>query len=99
MIDLDDEQGRISRGDNKFYFVMRQTGTIYLEALRAYLQGVAEWDNHILECMNFFDHALRQKPSEELISIKRNFYAKNAPQTLLDNSVCAAKGIYASIRL
>lgn len=101
-IDLDEEKGRVPRpgseGDKQF-IILKQTSTIYLSSLVAYLRGTASWDTHVLECMNFFDHALRQKPSQYMTAIRRNFYHPNAPRRDLDGVVYAAKGIYAAFRL
>lgn len=52
-VDLDIEQNRKnSRGDNKFFFVMKSTGKVRLSVLDAYLKGKCGWDNSILECMS-----------------------------------------------
>ncbi|OAA54541.1 eukaryotic translation initiation factor [Niveomyces insectorum RCEF 264] len=101
-IDLDAENGKTPREGmprNEFTMQIKQTSTIYLEALVAYLRGTNAWDTHILECMNFFDHALRQKPSLYMTAIRRNFYHPDAPKRDLDKTVYAAKGIYAAFRL
>lgn len=104
-VDMDQERGRAprpGRGPDVVYLVIKKTNVIRLDALRAYLTGQMGWDEHVLECMNFLDHVLRQWPSENLLAIKRNFYAKaNAPRDLLDKTnrhIEAVKGIYASIR-
>ncbi|CAK7272864.1 Protein argonaute [Sporothrix epigloea] len=100
-IDLDVEQGKPSRPGhpNQFVMLIRQTSSIYLDSLLSYLRGKSGWDTHILECMNFFDHALRQKPSQSMTAIRRNFYHPQAPKRDLDGTICAAKGIYAAFRL
>lgn len=104
-VNMDEERGRAPRpgkAPDVVYLMMKKTNVIRMDALRAYLAGQMGWDEHVLECMNFLDHVLRQNPSEELLSIKRNFYAKtNAPRELLDRTnrhIEAVKGIYASIR-
>lgn len=104
-VNMDQERGRVPRADkgpDMVMFIIRKTTTIRLDALRAYLQGKMGWDDHVLECMNFFDHLIRKGPSETLLSIKRNFYDKtNAKRQLLDDThrhLEAVKGIYASIR-
>lgn len=104
-VNMDQERGRQPRADKGpdiVMFIIRKTTVIRLDALRAYLEGNMSWDDHILECMNFFDHIIRKLPSENMISIKRNFYDKNAPKRqLLDETyrhIEAIKGIYASIR-
>lgn len=104
-VNMDQERGRAPRPDrapDMVYLVIKKTNVIRLDALRAYLSGQMGWDEHVLECMNFLDHVLRQWPSEHLLAIKRNFYAKvNAPRELLDRTnrhIEAVKGIYAAIR-
>ncbi|KAL1899214.1 Protein argonaute [Sporothrix stenoceras] len=100
-IDLDAEQGKQGRPGhpNQFIMVIRQTSAIYLDSLMSYLRGKSGWDTHILECMNFFDHALRQKPSQSMTAIRRNFYHPKAPKRDLDGTIYASKGIYAAFRL
>lgn len=104
-VNMDQERGRApipGQAPDLVYLIIRKTNVIRLDALRAYLSGQMGWDEHVLECMNFLDHVLRQWPSENLLAIKRNFYAKaNAPRDLLDKTnrhIEAVKGIYASIR-
>lgn len=101
-LNLDTEYGRPARPNspNVFTFVMRQTTKIRLGALKAYMEGKSSWSNHVLECLNFFDHAMRQFPSENLLAIKRNFYDQSRGKLeMLDLVVGAAKGIYSSFRL
>lgn len=101
-LDLDAEYGRGGREDKKnlFMFTMKQVGKIRMEALQHYLLGKMEWDNSVLECMNFLDHVMRQGPSENMLAIKRNFYSKTAnPTPMGDNIVEMLKGTFASIRM
>lgn len=104
-VDMDEERGRAPRPGKEpdvMYVVIKKTNVIRMDALRAYLSGQMGWDVHVLECMHFLDNVLRQWPSEQLLAIKRNFYAKaNAPRELLDRThrhIEAVKGIYASFR-
>lgn len=104
-VNMDEERGRAphpTKGPDIVFVTIKKTNVIRLDALRAYLSGQMGWDEHVLECMNFLDHVIRQWPSENLLAIKRNFYAKtNAPRELLDRTnrhIEAVKGIYASIR-
>ncbi|KAF9873507.1 eukaryotic translation initiation factor 2c [Colletotrichum karsti] len=88
------------RRDNSFFFVMRQTKEVHLAALEAYLAGKMDWDNSVLEAMNFLDHLVRQGPSERLLSIKRNFYNERAKKSFdLGGCIELVKGVYASIRM
>ncbi|KAI1101620.1 Piwi-domain-containing protein [Jackrogersella minutella] len=82
-----------------YYLSIRQTTTVRLSYLKAYLQGKISWDNHVLECMNFFDHCLRQYPSEQWLTIKRNFYHPAFPITPLAGDIIANQGIYCAPRL
>ncbi|KAK1541438.1 piwi domain-containing protein [Colletotrichum paranaense] len=86
--------------DNSFFFVMKETKKINLAALEAYLTGKMDWDSTVLECMNFLDHLVRQFPSENLLSIKRNFYNERNPQTMdLGPCLQVVKGVYSSVRM
>ncbi|RYP13690.1 hypothetical protein DL765_006772 [Monosporascus sp. GIB2] len=100
-VDLDAEAGRqpSDRRTSVHYCVIKYTKIVRLDYLRAYLQGKASWDSHLLECMNFFDHVMRQNPSEQLISIKRNFYSPQAIRRPLENYLEVIKGTYAAFRL
>nr|ALJ83738.1 quelling-defective 2 [Colletotrichum lindemuthianum] len=103
-IDLDEGRPPPKSGkktqDNKFFFVMRQTKQVNLSALEAYLQGRMDWDNSVLEAMNFLDHVVRQGPTERLLSIKRNFYNERAKKSFdLGGCIELVKGVYASIRM
>jgi len=97
-VDLDEGSSR-NRQDNIHMFQMRTTTKIDLWQIKAYLSGTSAWDNSILEGMNFLDHVLRQHPSQNLVSIKRNFYHPNEPKRPLDTVVEVAIGAYASIRM
>ncbi|KAJ0318728.1 hypothetical protein Brms1b_004217 [Colletotrichum noveboracense] len=105
-IDLDEgfpppKSGKPRRkDDNKFFFVIRQTKQIHLSALEAYLNNRMDWDNSVLEAMNFLDHLVRQYPTENLLSIKRNFYNEHRKKAFdLGNCIELVKGVYASVRM
>ena len=49
--------------------------------------------------LDFLDHVMRQNPSENLISIKRNFYSPDAPRIPLENYLEVIKGTYAAFRI
>ncbi|KAK3347363.1 Piwi domain-containing protein [Neurospora tetraspora] len=101
MVDLDEERGRKPGGERKnvFHITIRPTGKVRLQSLRAYLEKRAPWDNHVLECMSFLDHLLRQGPSERMKTIKRSFFHASMPNRELDMLLMAYKGVYASFRL
>ncbi|KAF2963456.1 hypothetical protein GQX73_g10126 [Xylaria multiplex] len=82
-----------------FYVKVKQSAKINLAYLHRYIQGAIGWDNHVLECMNFVDHCLRQGPSERMVAIRRNFYPKNSKSAALGPVVEAYKGFYSAIRL
>lgn len=59
-INIDEHKGRESNEKNTFHVILRNTGTIRLHSLRAYLDGQMDWDNSILECMSKSpDHVTR----------------------------------------
>ncbi|KAK1779618.1 LOW QUALITY PROTEIN: Piwi domain-containing protein [Copromyces sp. CBS 386.78] len=103
MVDLDEENGRKPKPGaekkNVFYLTIRPTGKVRLMSLKAYLEKKAPWDNHVLECMSFLDHLLRQGPSERMTTIKRSFFHPSMPSYDLDLVLSAYKGVYASFRL
>ncbi|ORY58755.1 Piwi domain-containing protein [Pseudomassariella vexata] len=99
-VDLDKLAGKTRVGrDGVYYCHIRTSATIKMQYLRAYLNGQADWDKHVLECMNFLDHLMRQRPSERMISIKRNFYAEDSPRLTLDMYTHVRKGTYSAFRL
>lgn len=100
-VDLDaDRPNRRRVGTSGVFFLkVKQSTTIKLEYLHQYLQGNIGWDNHVLECMNFFDHCIRQGSSEKMTSIRRNIYPKNPQVMELDRVVEVHKGYYSAARL
>ncbi|KAK3386269.1 Piwi domain-containing protein [Sordaria brevicollis] len=103
MVDLDEERGGNRRPGaekkNVFFITIRPTGKVRLQALKAYLEKKAPWDNSVLECMSFLDHLLRQGASERMTTIKRSFFHPSMPNRDLDMVLTAYKGVYASFRL
>ncbi|KAJ2982189.1 hypothetical protein NUW58_g6496 [Xylaria curta] len=100
-VDLDADKPNSRRvGSSGVYYVqVRQSAIIKLQYLQGYLQGNIGWDSHVLECMNFFDHCIRQGPSEKMIPIRRNFYPKTAKSQELSNIIEVYKGLYVAARL
>lgn len=103
-IDMDWENNKMSRPgtDNTFYLYIRRSTKIRLASLKAYLEGQMAWDQSVLACVDFFDHLIRQYPSENMLAIKRNFYNTEQPEYKPLNrrgTVNAVKGIYAAIRM
>ena len=46
-----------------------------------------------------FDHLIRQKPSEQLIPIRRNFYPPTGPSERLDEIVEVSIGAYIAMKI
>lgn len=103
-VDMDAERNRMTRPgqDNWHTLYIKRSTKIRLASLKAYLEGQADWDQTVLECINFFDHLVRQFPSENLLAIKRNFYDYETKEWMVLNRrgfVHAVKGIYAAIKM
>ncbi|KAL2268366.1 hypothetical protein VTJ83DRAFT_3212 [Remersonia thermophila] len=98
-VDLGADEGRPGRKNNVFVLQIQQTCKVRMESLKAYLEKRAPWDNSVLECMSFLDHALRQGPSERMELIKRTFINENSATKILNPCTEAIKGIYSAIRL
>ncbi|KAI0377243.1 Piwi-domain-containing protein [Hypomontagnella monticulosa] len=107
-VDLDHLKGKAPHEDiakkvaqkNSIYrMTIRQTTTIRLAYLKGYLQGRTAWDTHVLECMNFFDHCLRQFPTEKWVMIKRNFYDPLGQAGKLGEDLITNQGVYIAPRL
>ncbi|KAL2023731.1 hypothetical protein VTK56DRAFT_1445 [Thermocarpiscus australiensis] len=97
-VDLGASEGR-RPGKDVYTFEMKQTGTIRMEALKAYLEGKMDWDNSVLEAISFLDHVLRQGPSTRMQLLKRTFFNEKSETQALNAYSEAIKGIYAAIRL
>ncbi|TKX24540.1 Piwi domain-containing protein [Elsinoe australis] len=101
-VDLDQEQGREpGRKPNVHRVVIKATAMVRFDNLRAFLDGKADFSTSCLEAINFLDHLLREGPSQNLTSIKRQFYHNNggAPRIGLGGGVEAMKGVYQSMRI
>lgn len=55
-VDLDAEAGKTGAPGRQslYYCVIRQTKTLHMEYLGAYLQRKVSWDSTVLECMSTF---------------------------------------------
>ncbi|KAH8159880.1 hypothetical protein CIB48_g8371 [Xylaria polymorpha] len=100
-IDLDADKPNKKKVGNSgvYYLTARQSTAIKLVYLKQYIEGKIGWDNHVLECMNFIDHCMRQGPSEKMIPIRRNFYPKVSRTMELSRVVEVHKGFYSAARL
>lgn len=104
VVDLDAEKGQAPREKfpNTHRVVIKFAKKIRLEIVRAYLNGQTDFDNGILEGINFLDHLLRESPSKTLINLRRSYFARHPiteERTLLGGGIEAMKGVYQSIRL
>lgn len=52
----------------------------------------------LMLCLDFLDHLLRESPSKQFTSIKRNFFSRGQQRTSLGGGIEAFKGVYQSIR-
>ncbi|KAI1131443.1 Piwi domain-containing protein [Nemania abortiva] len=98
-LDADKPNNRRVGGTGVYFLKVKQSTVVKLEYLHQYVQGKIGWDNHVLEGMNFFDHCMRQGPSERMIPIKRNFYPRDSQSMELSRVVEVHKGYYAAARL
>ncbi|PSS06975.1 hypothetical protein M430DRAFT_271769 [Amorphotheca resinae ATCC 22711] len=100
-VDLDAEQGRRPRptGPDVVLCIIRPTKTLRMACIGAYLSKQMAFDNTILECINFLDHAMRMMPSETYTSLKRSFFSRGPGRHPLDKCIEAMRGVYSSIRL
>ncbi|KAM5355683.1 hypothetical protein ACJ41O_002329 [Fusarium nematophilum] len=103
-VDLD-EAGRPAgakpREGGKFHVTIRKTTEIQVAALQGYLEHKISFNNSVQEALNFLDHLVRQFPSQNLLSIKRNFYNQGQPGIPLQDGAIVEvhKGTYASVRM
>ncbi|KAI1075981.1 Piwi-domain-containing protein [Whalleya microplaca] len=86
-------------GRGVHYLIISQTKKIRLAYLKHYLDGKISWDSHVLECMNFFDHCLRQQPSITHYPIRRNYYDPRGQKVPLAKFPWAMKGVYSAMRM
>ncbi|KAF3491565.1 eukaryotic translation initiation factor 2c [Arthroderma uncinatum] len=100
VVDLDAEQGRTgSKTSNAFRLVVRYTKTIGLAALAAAIRGNHNTDKEAGQCLTFFNHLLRETPSQKFIAIKSSYFSENSIRTSVGCGVDAFKGIFQAIRV
>ncbi|KAH0537257.1 hypothetical protein FGG08_005919 [Glutinoglossum americanum] len=99
-VDLDLEEGIIPREgrENRFRVVIRKTGIVDLSAIRGYLEGTIEFNNAVLQGINFLDHLMRETPGSKYTTVKQSFFKKGQERKVLGGGVEAFKGVYQSIR-
>lgn len=104
-VDLDAENGRQPRADdkdpdkNKVRVHIRHTNSVRLDNLVAYMEGQIQFNNAVLESINFLDHLLREFPTMNYTQIKRSFFARGQERFTLGAAVEAFKGVYSSMRI
>ncbi|KAK2773705.1 hypothetical protein FQN52_004512 [Onygenales sp. PD_12] len=100
VVDLDAEQGRPpSKTPNKFRLTVRPTKKVNLAIVEEYLRGNGSVSKDALEGLSFYDHLLRELPSQRFIPQKRSFFSEKNPKMSIGGGVVAYKGIYQAIRV
>ena len=108
LVDLDAEKGVEPRLDkkgrpkeNKVRIRIVPAKRINLEELKAYLTGTTTFSEHVLECITFMDHLLRETPKNVHINLRRSYFARVPERNDtfdVGNAVEAMKGVYQSLR-
>ncbi len=105
-MDLDAEQGITPREgrENVHRVVINKAKNtkVNLAVIKAYLEGTMDFNNAILEAINFLDHLLRETPSKKLINLRRSYFSRTGEsqdRKLLGGGVEAIKGVYQTIRM
>ncbi|KEF61906.1 uncharacterized protein A1O9_03478 [Exophiala aquamarina CBS 119918] len=102
MIDLDQEEGRPSRGDNNsFRLHIKKTREVDISIIQQFLDGRIQMSISVAEAINFMDHLLREGPSQspEFLSVKRSLFKRNGERADLGGGIEVWRGIYQSMRL
>lgn len=101
LVNLDAEQGRQPRASSpdEVFCIIRPTKSLRMACLSVYLNIQMQFDNSVLENVNFLDHLMRIGPSQTLLSCKRLFFARGQQRRSLDKCIDAMRGVYTSIRL
>ena len=100
-VDLDAEDGRQPRPGargNKHTLYLRMTRQVDFIGLRAFLDGQAPWSSECIDTINFFDHIMREWPSQRYTQIKKSFFQRGQQRFDLGGGVEAFKGVFASLR-
>ncbi|KEY67893.1 hypothetical protein S7711_02104 [Stachybotrys chartarum IBT 7711] len=101
-VDLDENDrpaDKKPREGSVFHITLRNTTKINIAVIQEYLNRKMSYGNDIEQAQNFLDHLIRQRPSENLLSIKRNFYNRNGAPRYLDDLIEVHKGAYVSLRM
>jgi eukaryotic translation initiation factor 2C len=99
--DLDDEEGRPTKPGqrgNKHTIHLRHTRKVDFHAMKAFLNGQVSWSNECIDTINFYDHVMREWPSQRYTQIKKSFFQRGEQRFDLGGGVEAFKGVFASLR-
>lgn len=100
-VDLDAEQGRPTKEGgktNKHIVHLRFTRQVDFNGLNAFLNGQASWSPECIDTINFFDHLMREWPSQQYTQIKKSFFQRGEQRFDLGGGIEAFKGVFASLR-
>jgi hypothetical protein len=100
-IDLDAEEGRPTKEGsrtNKHVVNLRFTRQVDFNGLDAFLKGQVSWSPECIDTINFFDHLMRESPSQHYTQIKKSFFQRGEQRFDLGGGVEAFKGVFASLR-
>ena len=102
LVDLDKEQNRKpgKKGD-QHRVTIRRTKRLDLSVLETYLNGGIDFDNAVLEAINFMDHLLRETPtqSSNFITVKRQFFTRQSQKASFPGGIEVLRGVYQSLRI
>ncbi|KAL1654443.1 Protein argonaute [Didymella pomorum] len=100
-VDLDAEEGRPTKEGgrtNKHIVNLRFTRQVDFSHLAAFLNGQVSWSSECIDTINFFDHLMRESPSQHYTQIKKSFFQRGEQRFDLGGGVEAFKGVFASLR-
>ncbi|KAF3005095.1 hypothetical protein E8E13_009910 [Curvularia kusanoi] len=99
-VDLDAEEGRAPKAGkgNTHTVHLRHTRQVDFHGLSAWLKGQTGWSTEYIDTINFFDHLLREGPSQRYTQIKKSFFQRGEQRFDLGGGIEAFKGVFASLR-
>lgn len=100
-VDLDAEEGKPTKEGargNKHTLHIRWTRQVDFIHIQAFLNGQASWSTDCIDTINFFDHAMREWPSQKYTQIKKSFFQRGEQRFDLGGGIEAFKGVFASLR-
>lgn len=66
--------------------------------MTSFLSGQTSWSNECIDTINFYDHVMREWPSQQYTQIKKSFFQRGEQRFDLGGGVEAFKGVFASLR-